>query len=134
MDICFFTIATFGALISLYFCIVFWGMLSSAQIKFLNVHFPLPEVCQNLFTKPQSRFLNIPNPLLGLFFYSFLIYQFFFFTSFEMALNLCGIAFIYSIYLTYQLIFKLRQRCFLCMVLHFFNAFLFLILMMKRIS
>lgn len=84
-----------------------------------------PEVCTAVPETPYSFALfGIPNYILGLGFYSFVLVSAFITLNNTMilAMGLISIAsLIFSIYLAYVLIFKIRIMCKLCFLSHIIN-------------
>ncbi len=93
----------------------------------------------SVVTSPAARLLfNIPNALLGLIYYAFMVVAVLFEANGAMrilSLAASSIALLTSIALGYDLLVRTRRSCVLCWTAHSVNAALFLsVLLVENIS
>jgi uncharacterized membrane protein len=120
-----FCFSTIGFWISIYFTGVFYKWLRPDV-------FWMPQVCQlkeatcmTVLDTPRAKLFGIPNSLLGVGLYAYLILDLFFFSP-VFGLALLVLALIRSLYLAYSLIFVTKIPCPLCFTSHIINLILFL--------
>jgi len=126
MTIAILILSTLGLWISFYFTGVYYRWFSP------HVGW-VPQICQleeksclSVLQTPRAKIFGIPNSVFGLFVYSWLILDCFFFPEW-IGLALLTAATLRSIYLAYSLIFVTKINCIFCFVSHVNNIMLWAI-------
>ncbi len=110
-----------GLLISLYFLLVYKGFLGSSE-TFLPKKICSKGSCHDLLKTGFSKVFRVPNFILGIVYYTLIIlYQFLPFLK-PMFAPLGVFVALFSIYLAYALVFKLKTSCVLCFASHIINV------------
>jgi uncharacterized membrane protein len=127
MKIYFQIVTVCGFLISLYALIVRHKMHQSESYSPLcDIHFNIS--CSKALGSRYSKTLGIPNPLAGLFFYTFLFLLSFWFI--HLTLFPAAAAVLFSFYLAYISYIKQKNFCLLCTLTYLVNITLLIIAVM----
>ncbi len=129
-----FSLSLIGFYISLYFTLVYYGIISPLK-------FPIPQVCKLsenacslIINTRYARILGLPNFVYGIFYYLLLI-LFAISNSNDYIKILFQIVALFvvafGVYLIYVLIYVLRVKCILCLVSHIINFLLAVFLSLK---
>ena len=123
-----------GFYISLYFTLVYYGIISPSR-------FILPEVCklsenacQSIINTKYARILGLPNFVYGLLYYIvvFLFAIFNFNGYIKTALMLISfVTVVLGVYLIYVLMKVLKVNCLLCFISHVVNFFILVFFVLK---
>ena len=117
-------ISILGLIISLYFLIVYKGIIKGMN-KLLPKEICSENTCNAILETRFAKVFKIPNFILGIFYYIIILlaslypYYLVFFRVFFILLSWFVVAF--SLYLAYTLIFKLRTICVLCFISQIIN-------------
>ncbi len=88
--------------------------------------------CRILLRAPEARLLRIPNSVVGIFYYTFILCSISTqsaFDSMHVLLALVSVVTVaVGIYLSYVLMQKLRKACVLCLTVHGINAVILILL------
>lgn len=126
-------LASFGLLISLYFVLVYHGILEPDSRFVPSLCRMNKESCLSIIHTPDARLFGIPNFHLGVLYYLVLIALVFFqdllIENSTAVRILSGGTVVVGAYLTYSLLFKLKTHCVLCYGSHVVNFFLFMFLL-----
>ncbi|HLX11262.1 MAG TPA: vitamin K epoxide reductase family protein [Bacteroidota bacterium] len=123
-----------GFFISLYFTLVYYGILQPDWGFIPRVCRMDKQTCGSLIHTREARLLGLPNSVFGIGFYLFVIVTSVCFSGESYAISLqilfwaSIIAVAMGIYLTYSLMVKLRTKCVLCFASHTINLLILLIL------
>ena len=133
MSLLLISLCAVGVLISLYFTGVAFRWISPDS-RWIPVTCRMEEeTCAAIVFTPSASVLGPPNSLLGLVFY-FLLGSAAATCSLSVSLvrlaSLCGsgVALLFSLYLSYSLLFVVRVNCVLCFAAHTINFILFVVL------
>ena len=127
-------LGSLGLLISVYFTLVYYGLVKAEAPYIPRVCRLEESSCQSLLHRPEARLFWLPNSVLGLVFYLLVIASSLPARGLppgleSVVLRASAVTVCVSVYLAYQLLAKLRVRCVLCLASHAINACLFLLLL-----
>jgi uncharacterized membrane protein len=135
MLITFLILAVLGLLISLYFTLVFHGVLK-ADTRLVPKFCRLGEkTCQSIIHAPEARLFGQPNFHLGLVYYGVLIgvgmLPEYLQRSRDLLLIAGAVTVLVAFYLSYALFFRLRIPCVLCLTSHAINLLIFILVLIS---
>jgi len=125
-------VSSVGLLISVYFALVYHGLMKPDSGIVPSVCRMDEESCQSVLKVREARVFGIPNFYLGIVFYLAII---------AFSLNpdqwkgsavgahiASGVAVVVSLYLAYSLLFLIKKKCVLCFTAHILNLIIFFLL------
>ena len=131
-----FFFSVFGLLIALYFALVSYGLMKPDQRFIPSICRMDERTCLSLLGTAEARIFGLPNSIPGLLYYAFM-------TGAAILLLLghsiplrpivlvISIAtLLFSAYLAYVLLFRLKARCVLCFTSHVVNTLIFVLLLL----
>ncbi|MFC2075214.1 vitamin K epoxide reductase family protein [Bdellovibrionota bacterium] len=124
--------SSLGLYISTYVSMVYFGLISPKSwwmLPFLRLGDE--SVCDQVVRSEYGTFFKIPNAAIGYFYY--LLIAFISLKAFTAGgtlyilsvLVLSGLVLLFSFYLIWALIFRVKQRCVICYTAHFLNLVIF---------
>jgi len=122
-------ISMMGFAISTYFLLVYKGLLGGIE-SILPAAVCSKNSCNAVLETPFSRVFKIPNFILGIFYYS-AVFLYPFFAHIEEYLFISALVSLFSLYLAYTLLYRLKTQCILCFVSHGINISITMILALK---
>jgi uncharacterized membrane protein len=126
-----------GFLISLYFTLVYYGLMKPSQWFIPPICRMDEGTCQTIIHTSDAKILGAPNFVLGLSYYITVIayasvpflQQTIILHRFLLAISFATI--ILGVYLSYSLLFKLRTTCVLCFSSHVLNLIIVMLLFFR---
>lgn len=125
-------LAFVGLLISVYFALVYHGLVRS-DARFIPSFCRMEnDSCLSIIHTREAKILRIPNFYLGIIFYLGILAVALFpelspyiLDSLRLA---SGFTLLVGVFLTYSLLYVIRKRCVLCFTAHILNLILFILL------
>ena len=121
--------------ISIFIVLVVLGILDSIYLIYKNrpnktLTCPLHSDCHAVLQSKWNKFLGVKNEIWGLLYYlgvlglvGLVIYNF---VDIKVLISVISFGFLYSGFLTYVQIFKIKEYCFYCLLSALINLLLFL--------
>ena len=134
MSVLLISLCAVGVLISLYFTSVSFRWVQPDS-RWIPIVCRMEEAtCARIVFTPSAKVLGPPNSTLGLLFYALLGGAAATCSLSVPLIRLAGlggstVALLFSLYLTYSLLFVVRVRCVLCFAAHSINLIIFLLLL-----
>lgn len=129
----FYLLSAIGLYISLYFALVYYGVLP-ANTRLVPAFCRMEEqACRSVLDSPYAKTFALPNSLYGAFYYLVILAAFSSGLVAEVPALLSTLKLVawfavgFGVYLTYALFFKLRVLCPLCLASHAINLLLALL-------
>jgi uncharacterized membrane protein len=126
--------AATGFLISLYFTLVYYGILTADQ-RYIPDSCRMEErTCQQIIHTTEARLFGLPNSLIGLWYYLLVIISTVTpgIVPHKIMIIASASTVAVGIYLSYVLIMKLKIPCILCFTGHGINASLFTLMLFHQ--
>jgi uncharacterized membrane protein len=124
-----------GLLISTYITLVYYRRMSPAARIVPRACRLEEETCQHVIRTPEGKLFGLPNSLFGMGYYGGLMLYTLAGSERESAIVLAAAigAIVYSTYLVYLLLLKLRVDCALCYTCHALNAVIGIIMIYRSV-
>ncbi|MBI2619279.1 MAG: vitamin K epoxide reductase family protein [Ignavibacteriales bacterium] len=133
MEILVFLFSFCGLIISLYFTLVYNGLIKPDARWIPRACRMEKGTCDTILHTREAKILGIPNFYLGLLYYAVLLWVSLDPEAFDMLSSqirfASGGTVLLGIILTYSLLYKLKVNCVLCFASHILNFILFLLLL-----
>lgn len=128
-------LSSIGLLISLYFTLVYRGVLRSDSTMIPQFCRMDNESCLSIIKTREARIIGIPNFYLGILFYLAILAVALFPALTPYVLDslkiASGFTVIVGIVLSYTLLFVMKKNCVLCFTAHVVNLILFVLLLLS---
>lgn len=128
-----FLLAAGGFWISVYFSGVYYKWFSADVFWMPKICRLQEKTCLSVLDTPRAKIFGIPNSVFGLFVYSYVIADLYFFPP-HLGFILLAFAVLRSVYLVYSLLFVTKIPCPLCFTSHGINLTLFILYGVKLFS
>lgn len=116
-------LSSLGILISIYFVLTYHGFTLPSS-KLIPIHICSKGTCHNILKTRFSNVFKVPNFYLGLIYYLVVFFSTFFVLEKNILFGFLIVSWLvvlFSIYLVYALIFKLKTNCNLCFTAQVIN-------------
>ena len=128
-----------GFLISLYFTLVYYRKIPANYFLVPQVCRMEEGACQAVLSTRDARVFGVPNFVLGLGYYSLILFIVLIKgfgvdpILFKVFLWVSILVVLFSVYLSYSLLFKIKTACPLCFISHGINTLIALLFLFKTI-